>query len=310
MNQTLLEYQMLGLTDDDDPELARILKFINKFGGDSWLADRPDGWVSARDVARWWSPKATRKSDNILKFMSKLVELGHATANDESLQSSKFKIKILHGKSADNADKTSETDIHQRLQSFIQKPTKLPTETIKPNHINVSAPQPTKAASEPTPADKNGHNSNGGDGYVKTVGTVGITVKNVGYRADTLNNGGLGDSTPDFVGSKTSDINSIQSNDSSDNVGIVGTFSQVNIKIGDRVELGGEIATVEKIEGDFVGYRTEDGSYIGGYVDSVKLLETLTSYKKIAEGDGFIEIVTNNSADTTDAGEEGIEYEC
>ena len=40
LSQTLLQYQLLGLTDD--PELSRILKFIDKFIG--------KGWVSARDV--------------------------------------------------------------------------------------------------------------------------------------------------------------------------------------------------------------------------------------------------------------------
>lgn len=40
LSQTLLQYQLLGLTND--PELSRILKFIDKFTG--------KGWVTVRDV--------------------------------------------------------------------------------------------------------------------------------------------------------------------------------------------------------------------------------------------------------------------
>lgn len=92
MNQTLLEYQMLGLTDDNDPELARILKFIRKFGGDDWLGRNPDGWVSARDVIHWWSPKPKPTSADVRKFMNKLVTLDRAIPNDETPDSSNFKI--------------------------------------------------------------------------------------------------------------------------------------------------------------------------------------------------------------------------
>ncbi len=51
-----------------------------------------------------------------------------------------------------------------------------------------------------------------------------------------------------------------------------------NLKIGeacasshdDRVQMGGDIITVEKIEGDIVCGRTDDDSYIGGSIDSVR----------------------------------------
>jgi hypothetical protein len=53
------------------------------------------------------------------------------------------------------------------------------------------------------------------------------------------------------------------------------TSDQKNIsslEIGDRVQMGGDIITVEKIEGNIVCGRTDDDSYIGGSIDSVTLV--------------------------------------
>jgi Protein of unknown function (DUF3987) len=84
LGQTLLEYQRLGLTDD--PELSRILKFIDRFTG--------KGWVSPRDVTQWWSPKSDRNSHTIREFMAKVVALSHAVDNNEPVNSSKYRIQI------------------------------------------------------------------------------------------------------------------------------------------------------------------------------------------------------------------------
>jgi Protein of unknown function (DUF3987) len=85
LGQTLLEYQRLGLTDD--PELSRILKFIDKFEG--------KGLVSTRDVTQWWSPKSDRNSRTIREFMAKIVAMNYARDNDEPINSSKYRIEIL-----------------------------------------------------------------------------------------------------------------------------------------------------------------------------------------------------------------------
>jgi len=85
LGQTLLEYQRLGLTDD--PELSRILKFIDKFEG--------KGLVSTRDVTQWWSPKSDRNSRTIREFMAKIVAMNYASDNDEPINSSKYRIEIL-----------------------------------------------------------------------------------------------------------------------------------------------------------------------------------------------------------------------
>ena len=62
LGQTLLEYQRLGLTDD--PELSRILKFIDKFEG--------KGWITARTVDRWWSTKPHPPANVLREFMAKI----------------------------------------------------------------------------------------------------------------------------------------------------------------------------------------------------------------------------------------------
>ena len=95
MNQTLLEYQLLGFTDDDDPETSRVLKLIDKFSGEAWLAKHPDGWVSPSDVRSWWSGRKKPVVDDLKKFMVKVVNLGHAIENSEGMGSEKYKIKII-----------------------------------------------------------------------------------------------------------------------------------------------------------------------------------------------------------------------
>ena len=84
LGQTLLEYQRLGLTDD--PELSRILKFIDKFEG--------KGWLNAIDVRPWWSGKVKPPAQEIRSFMTKLVTLGHAKDNGEAPTSGKYQILI------------------------------------------------------------------------------------------------------------------------------------------------------------------------------------------------------------------------
>jgi Protein of unknown function (DUF3987) len=84
LGQTLLEYQRLGLTDD--PELSRILKFIDKFEG--------KGWLNAIDVRPRWSGKVKPPAQEIRAFMTKLVTLGHAIDNGEASTSGKYQILI------------------------------------------------------------------------------------------------------------------------------------------------------------------------------------------------------------------------
>jgi Protein of unknown function (DUF3987) len=84
LGQTLLEYQRLGLTED--PELSRILRFIDKFEG--------KGWVNAVAVRPWWSGKVKPPVRDIRSFMTKVVTLGYAIDNGESPTSGKYQILI------------------------------------------------------------------------------------------------------------------------------------------------------------------------------------------------------------------------
>jgi hypothetical protein len=98
LGQTLLEYQRLGLTDD--PELSRILKFIDRFEG--------KGWITARDVGRWWSSAEKISVENLRLYMASVVDLGYASSNGESPKSRKYQI-LISKNSGDNGDKSSET---------------------------------------------------------------------------------------------------------------------------------------------------------------------------------------------------------
>jgi hypothetical protein len=84
LGQTLLEYQRLGLTED--PELSRILRFIDKFEG--------KGWVNAVAVRPWWSGKVKPPVQEIRLFMTKVVKLGSAIDNGEAPTSGKYQILI------------------------------------------------------------------------------------------------------------------------------------------------------------------------------------------------------------------------
>jgi Protein of unknown function (DUF3987) len=84
LGQTLLEYQRLGLTED--PELSRILRFIDKFEG--------KGWVNAVAVRPWWSGKVKPPVQEIRLFMTKVVTLGSAIDNGEAPTSGKYQILI------------------------------------------------------------------------------------------------------------------------------------------------------------------------------------------------------------------------
>jgi Protein of unknown function (DUF3987) len=104
LGQTLLEYQRLGLTDD--PELSRILKFIDKFEG--------KGWITARDVGRWWSSAEKLSAENLRIYMASVVDLGYASSNGESPKSRKYQI-LISKNSGDNGDKSPETVTSKQL---------------------------------------------------------------------------------------------------------------------------------------------------------------------------------------------------
>jgi len=83
--QTRLLYGELGVVDN--PEAARILRFVNRFKG--------CGSVKAKQVVQWWSPKSDRpKAAEARKFMEKIVRLGWAVPNGDPAHAD-YSITIL-----------------------------------------------------------------------------------------------------------------------------------------------------------------------------------------------------------------------
>jgi hypothetical protein len=233
MNQTLLEYQMLGLNDDNDPELARILKFISKFGGDAWLSDNPDGWVSARDVIHWWSPKPKPTSADVRKFMNKLVALGHATSNDEASDSPKLKVKLILQECGNSGNKKENPQHQSHSSPFDDLVTEISQDIVDPSLFI-------------------------GSGIVIAVnGVSGNSANNSNNKPEDIQ---------DFV---TTDYQAYLNNDnkvedfcrngSGNSVTTVTTLSRNNLEIGDWANLGGNKSgmTETRIEIDENGIITQ-----------------------------------------------------
>jgi Protein of unknown function (DUF3987) len=154
LSQTLLQYQLLGLTDD--PELSRILKFIDKFTGKDW--------VSAADVRSWWSVKPKPNVDELKKFMAKVVSLGHAIDNDAPIDSSKYRIQILV-ESSRSSRKNPESQSQQQESERLSVVAKFKTEKTESSHSNGSSTATTDSRSV------NGKYTNGYSDFATTSTT-------------------------------------------------------------------------------------------------------------------------------------------
>jgi hypothetical protein len=84
LNQTLLEYQRMGLLDNS--KLNRIFKFIDRFDGRDW--------IDTQAVKAFWSTKIKPGVSEIRLFMASVVALGYAIDNGLSPTSSKYQILI------------------------------------------------------------------------------------------------------------------------------------------------------------------------------------------------------------------------
>jgi hypothetical protein len=83
--QTRLLYGELGVVDN--PEAARILRFVNRFKG--------CGAVEPKQVRGWWSSKEKPSMKDIRAFMERIVSLGYATKTQED----RFRIAITEKRS-------------------------------------------------------------------------------------------------------------------------------------------------------------------------------------------------------------------
>jgi hypothetical protein len=222
-----MQYQLLGLTDD--PELARILKFIDKFTS--------KGWVSADNIRSWWSPKPKPNADELRKFMSKVVTLGYAIDNDEAIDSGKYRIQILE-KSGRSGRKNIETVTEQAVQ-------------LRPPMVE-------------NKKDKSGHSSHSNGSTTPT--TIGSES---GRNFKPLQNGYSGDLDENIPTTDGRSINNIHSNDSGDSPTTSTTFTDKNIfKIGDYAKAGDDIVVITEVKEDYISGLDKDKNAIGGHPNS------------------------------------------
>jgi Protein of unknown function (DUF3987) len=303
LSQTLLQYQLLGLTND--PELSRILKFIDKFTG--------KGWVSSRDIRNWWSGSSKPEAAEIKSFMAKVVGLGHAIDNDEPNDSGKYRIQILANPSP-SSPPINKTHTQQHSQAGLGLVHNYRQENQESSQgegldrwTNASPP----VSPDSNQADIYQPNDDDLESWTKTGTNSSPPSENTvnGHYSDSDTKTGTNFSPP---------INNIPSNGSSDTWTKWTRNPNENIfKIGDRVKLGEDIITIDKIEDDFIGGISDDGSYLGGDADSVQKLSidespvspppTNENIDRVALGNGMVQIVRQPES-TIAAGE--IEYEC
>ncbi len=304
--QTLLQYQKLGLTDD--PELSRILKFIDKFTGKNW--------VSARDIRNWWSGSSKPESTEIKSFMAKVVGLGYAIDNDEPNDSGKYRIQILANPSP-SSPPINKTHTQQHSQAGLGLVHNYRQENQEASQgVGLSgwtnfSPQVSPDSNR---ADIYQPNDEDLELWTKTGTNSSPPPKNTvnGHHSDSDSKTGTKPSPP---------INNIPSNGSSDTwTKWTRNPKNLDLKIEDRAKLGDDVFTINQITDDYVGGTSDDGSYVGGHPSLLKPIEpdkqiTPNGYTKKETGEGFIEIISNHSLSShsqvetiDDAGE--IEYEC
>ncbi len=224
--QTLMQYQLLGLTDD--PEFTRIRKFIDKFKGKDW--------VSTADVRSWWSNKSDRTADNIRQLMAKVVSLGYAIDNEQPTDSAKYQIKILE-KSARNARKNPETNTGRQENVRVDEPAKSSPESTKPNDTNVD-----DDAGNVTRKVARKHNDDSDDIPIDLPNSenAGKNAGNVTRKAETPVNGHHSDLKSKNAGTVARIVNDIASNCFSKSAGKTGTFPNKNILNLDDIEEGSD----------------------------------------------------------------------
>jgi Protein of unknown function (DUF3987) len=271
LSQTLLQYQLLGLTND--PELSRILKFIDKFTG--------KGLVSARDVTHWWSGREKPSTPEIKSFMAKVVGLGHAIDNDEPIDSGKYRIQITRNgsnssnKNAQPFTQTKESLLLPLVTEYSQKDPQ-PLQGVVTNFVTTA----NNKVSNNIESSENGEQI--GDGSK----TVTKTVDDGSNKPEGTLNGHLSDSLKLSVTKGGNSINNIHSNGYSDSVTTVTTIPNKNIfKIGDYAKAGDDIVVITEVKEDYILGLDKDRNPIGGNPDSF----TIASAEEFAATQGELD---------------------
>lgn len=271
LSQTLLQYQLLGLTDD--PELARILKFIDKFTG--------KGWVSPSDTRAWWSVKPKPSFEDLKKFMAKVASLGCAIDNDEPIESSKYRIQILE-KSSQSSHSYPENHTQHNIQE------RLPIVRDSQNGLDILS-QGKGLNVVTTDSHESSHKfpesveQDISDDPIKTVTTLG---QESSHNPEPTINRHLSDLSLESVTNSSHSINALSSNGSSDIVTTLTTFPNKNIfKIGDYAKTGDDIVVITEVKDDYVSGLDKDKKPIGGHPNSF----TIASVEEFAATQGELD---------------------
>jgi Protein of unknown function (DUF3987) len=271
LSQTLLQYQLLGLTND--PELSRILKFIDKFTG--------KGWVSARDVDRWWSARTKPPANELREFMAKVVKLGHAIDNDEPIESSKYRIQINRNGS-DSSDKNPVNVAEKQTRLSLPLVTNLSPEALKHSH-NGDSEFVTTDRSGGSDKSENRQDIQTGINADEFVTNFVTTVSD---KPETSLNGHHSQQSNNSVTNGSDRINNIHINSSSDSVTTVTTIPNKNIfKIGDYAKAGNDIVVITEVKEDYISGLDKDKNPIGGHPNSF----TIASVEDFAATQGELD---------------------
>ncbi|MEH2175331.1 DUF3987 domain-containing protein [Nostoc sp.] len=92
IGQSRLIYADSGITIH--PDSSRITRFVERFRG--------TGWITARKVTHWSSSREKLSADAARAFMKQVVDLGHASDNQQSARAYQIRIKDDSGKTGNN----------------------------------------------------------------------------------------------------------------------------------------------------------------------------------------------------------------
>jgi Protein of unknown function (DUF3987) len=251
LSQTLLQYQLLGLTED--PEVARIIKFVDKFTG--------RGWVSSRDVTHWWAGREKPNTTAIKSFMAKIVKLGRASDNEEQIDSTKYRIQIL-GNGSNSSNKNAETFTQTQESLLLTVVTEFPgkdPELAQSLVTNFVTTDNNKVSNKIEIASDNEEQIDDG---LKTV-------EDDSNKPEMSPNGHHSDPPDLFVTNGSNSPKALHTGSSSDSVTTVTTIPSKNIfKKGGFARKGKHIVLITEVgDGNIVGID-KDGTIISGAISS------------------------------------------
>ena len=306
VSQSISIYEEL-LGDEKEDAIA---KFLN--------STKYTGWISVRQFHKpnW---RKFKTAEDARKAIEKMIELGYVEGNGEKLTHNKFKFRSVDTKKRGQVDKSAET---------------VAASVFNPSTGNVDAvdSKPANDDTSTVSADKKSVDNFGDESISNGVHKLdpldGVPVDtklstNDPQPSTAATAAGSAEKHRNCPQPSTRAVDGSKPFTENDSADLSTCPQDLNVhkykselKIGDRAKLGDEIFTIDRIEDDFICGHTLDGSYIGGDINSVLVLnaiEELTTpaasetSERVPQGNGMVEIV-RLSETTIDAGD--IEYEC